>query len=156
MTGPARASGSPKGKTSSTGATGPGAGGHAKTTHTAHAEAVRGGGDNPVGPGSDEPTTPPKGHAHAGSGNSGNGAEASPRRPAHAPKRGGTAPRGRGAGAGAGTDWTVPDATKRPNSAHGTTGAAAASSGAHPAKSDAPKMRAAEANNEDGSGADSS
>ena len=164
VTGPTRASGSPTGKNGTTGstrATAPAVGGgHAKTTHTAHPQAVRGGEGDPVDPksdpGSDEPTAPPKGHAHAGSGSSGNGVKATPPRPAHTPKGGGSAPKDRATSAGSGTDGTVPEATKAPHSGHDTTGASVASSGAHPAKSEAPKVRAAAAATEDGSGADSS
>ena len=166
VTGPARTSGSPTGKTGRTGPTGataPAVGrGHAKTTHTAHPEPGRGEAD-PVEPtpepASDKPTTPPKGRAHAGPGSSGKGTKATPQRPAHTPKGGGSAPKGRGTGAAADANGSVPDATKAPHGAHGAhdaTGASAASSRAHPAKSDAPKVRAAEATTEDGSGADSS
>ena len=159
VTGPSRTSGSPTGKSGKTGATASAIGdGHAKTTHTAHPEAVRGGQGGPVEsePESDQPTTPPKGHAHAGSGTSGKDATGTPQHPAHTPTSAGFAPKGRATGAGSGTEGTVPDATKPPRSAHDTTGAAAASSGAHPANSDAPKVHAAEATAEDGSGADSS
>jgi hypothetical protein len=147
------------GKTGSTGATV--GGGHAKATRTTHPEAVRGGKDDPAEPRSgpesesDKPGTPP-GHAHAGSGSSGKATEATPPRPAHTPKRGGSAPAGRGIGAGSGAAGTIPDATKVPNGAHDPTGASSASSRARPAESDAPKAPAGGATTEDGSGADSS
>jgi hypothetical protein len=161
VTGPSRTSGPPTGKSGKTGAPGPAVGGgHATTTHTVHPEAVHGGADlveSKPEPGSDDkPTTPPKGHAHAGSGNSGKGATATPERPARTPKSAGSAPKGRATGAGSTADGTVSDASRAPRSGHDTKDASGASSGALPAKSDAPKVRADEANAEHGSGADSS
>ena len=174
VTGPSRTSGSPTGRTGKTGpagaagATGPATDrGHAGTSPDTHPDVVGGGEDEPVEPESElapEPapeklTSPPKGHAHTGPGNTGNtgkGSKATPQRPAHPPKGGGSAPADRGAGGGSGADGTAPDATKAPHHARGATGASAASSGAHAAKSDAPKVRAREATTEDGSGVDSS
>lgn len=175
VTRPTRTSGSPTGRTGKTGAAGPtGAAGHAGpatgrghagTTPDTHADVVRGGEDDPVDPESDRLTPPPRGHAHAGSGNTGdatngngtdgNGADGT-QRPAHTPKGSGSPPADRGTGAGSGADGTAPDAPKAPDRAHGATGASAASSGGHAARSDAPKVRAREATTEDGSGAASS
>jgi hypothetical protein len=143
---PTRTSGSPTGKTGKTGSTGAAVGGgEAKATRTTHPEALRGAGDDPAEPRSgakSESNKPdmPRGHAHAGSGSSGQGTKATPPRPAHAPKGGGS----------------VPDATKVPNSAQDPTGASAPSSRAHPAEPDADKVRVGGASTEDGSGADSS
>jgi hypothetical protein len=133
---PTRTSGSPAGKTGSTGAAG-------DATRTTHSEAVRGAEDDPAEPRSgpnsesDKPGMP-RGHAHAGSDSSGKGTKASPSRPAHTPKGGGSAP----------------DASKVPNSAHDRTGASVASSRAHRPEPDAPKVRLGGASTEDGSGAD--
>lgn len=167
VTGPSRTSGSSTGRTGktdpagATGAAGPATGrGHAGTTPDTQPGVGRGGEADPVEPESDPEsdrlTAPPKGHAHTGSGNSGKGTNATPQRPAHTPKGGGSAPADRGAGAGSGTGGIAPDATKAPRRAHGATGGSAASSGAPASKSDAPQVRAREATTEDGSGVDSS
>lgn len=161
VTGPTRTTGSPKDRTGSASATGPAkAGGHAPATRGANPDAVRGGQDDSVEPDpgsaadSDKPTTPPRGHAHAGSGNSGQGAEVTPQRPAHTPKD-------RGTGAGSGADKTAPVAAKEPRSAQGATDGSAASPGAGTVKSDAAqsdtaKVRAGAAPTGDGAGGEPS